>query len=172
MCYRTRLSDGAVKQGQRKHVYDFTTAFGASPSVRASVEITGRRSPRSTFRKVTLSPAGPPGAWSSSHFKSSGAEDGGSNLKVSPALADARSRLAWREAGRGDGRVLAMETRGTRDVENRMVVMPRLEIAGGEGAAAVVQGRDLDLLVACWCARVWREAVKETREPMSWERCE
>jgi hypothetical protein len=107
-----------------------------------------------------LSPNGPSGA---SHFKSSGAEKG-SNLKVSPMLSDPRSKLTWKTE---DGKEVAIETKGTRDAANKMVVQPRLEITG-EGMGE----REVDFLVMSWCARVWMESMKDTKEPMSWDKCE
>ncbi|KAL2202120.1 hypothetical protein CC79DRAFT_1361314 [Sarocladium strictum] len=154
--YKVNPSTGEVKRARQAHIYDFDMALGLVAI--GGVKITGQRASKFTFRKVLLNPSGP------GSFKSSGA-DKGSNIRVSPVLTDVKSKLCWKSE---DGKTLATETRGTRDSAKKMVVQPRLEVEGGEGLGE----RELDLLIVGWCVRVWRESAKDTKEPMTWDKCE
>ena len=182
--YKFRPSDNGegreeVKRSRTTYIYDFALEVGASST--KPVSIKGQRSSKFTYREVTLS--GP--RISASHYKATfkvpDTKKGSSSkaassppdtfdMRVTPVMADPKSKLAWKSES--EGALLATETRGTRDVSGKMFVQPRLEVvAEGENGAGLEE-KEMDLLVAAWCARVWREAAKDTKEPMSWNKCE
>lgn len=141
--------DGEVKRRRATYIYDLRTEIG---SLTGKLSIHGQRSSKFTERNVLMARG-----VSTSYYKLPG------HLKVTPALAEPKCKLSWRSDG---GKALATELRGTRDAQNKMVVMPRLEVSGE------MSEKELDLLVAAWCARVWQESAKDTKEPMSWGKCE
>ncbi|KAH8169630.1 hypothetical protein LIA77_10174 [Sarocladium implicatum] len=179
--YKSRaLEDGSeeVKRSRTTYIYDI--ALEVSASISKSVKIKGQRSSKFTYREVILSGPG----ISASHYKasvkgpSSNKKSGSSSssktlpatenfdMRITPVMADPRSKLSWKSES-SSGVLLATETRGTRDASGKMIVQPRLEIAAGERSP---DEKEMDILVAAWCARVWREAAKDTKEPMSWSK--
>ncbi|KAF9761498.1 hypothetical protein IL306_003795 [Fusarium sp. DS 682] len=64
------------------------------------------------------------------------------------------------------GQVVAVETKLQRDEHNNIQELPRLAIK------ARIDEKLYDLLVTSWCAHVWKDAQKDLKEPMSWDKCE
>jgi hypothetical protein len=150
--YKTRGND--VRAWRNTHCYDFKT----EESIRKQgfwlkVDIIGKRSPETTVKEATMERAGPGqlsiGCWKIANEK----------LSVAPAsllsLSSDSASLNWEL----EGKMIAVETRGTRDAHAKMVVMPRLEIVH-EGLSE----KHMDLLVAAWCARIMKETEK-SRDP-------
>ncbi|TDZ38296.1 hypothetical protein CTRI78_v010879 [Colletotrichum trifolii] len=61
-----------------------------------------------------------------------------------------------------DGDVVAVETVAKRDEQNVLLGFPQLRIK------KAMEDKELDLLVASWMARLWRQSFVKTKEPMSW----
>lgn len=99
---------------------------------------------------------------------------GSASWKVGPGhLFQAEQRLADRFRSRAGicwldshGAVVAVETRLERGEGGTVESLPMLAMR------AELQEKLQDLLVACWAARLWKEAVRDLEEPMSWRKCE
>lgn len=143
------------------HIYDFKNPV-VETNVRGNVEVIGRRpnltvSP--TFQDVRLSPAvggWPTGIAVQGHFR---AERHAGGLRLRRPSAD---QLAWRDT---TGRLVALETRAVRKADGCLADLPRLQLK------AVLGEMELDLLVTCWAARVWKQSAKELKQPMTWDKC-
>ncbi|KAF4972328.1 hypothetical protein FSARC_1107 [Fusarium sarcochroum] len=150
--YRVADADYEPKLKSRvDHIYDFkadwTTLSGST------MKLYGKTHPKRTYPEVSMS------------------KGLGGTIKVDDLLkaeAPIRDRLnqgknntiVWKDE---QGQVLAVETRLQRDKENNVQELPRLAIK------AAVEEKLYDLLVTCWCARVWKEAEKDLKTPMTWE---
>lgn len=74
-----------------------------------------------------------------------------------------RGQMAWKDLS---GRLVAVETRHGRNVATGKVrTAPQLELK------TVLEEKDLDLLVACWMARVWKQSCSELRSRISVTDC-
>lgn len=160
----SELGDGRLRS-RLVHLYDFTyELLGAG--INRNVEIKGKAGTARSFADVKMVQGGPLGGTASvrvaGHFRA------GPSSLTSP-----RGDISWKAEegsssdGGGGGRLLAVETRGERngDDEGGFAVPPRLVVK------VEMAERDLDLLVTCWCARLWKEAEKELAEPFSWGKC-
>lgn len=140
--------DGEIRS-RTDHIYDIRKAV----SMNQSVEINGQSSCKRTYKFVTLFGGV---NWLSceakGHFKA------GQNMKQKLKH---RDQIDWEDER---GRLVAVETRAARQDE-AIVDHPKLRLK------MPLEAKDLDLLVACWVARVWKESQKERAEPMSWDRC-
>ncbi|RSL77127.1 hypothetical protein CEP51_009341 [Fusarium floridanum] len=160
MRYRVTNSDSEPSLKSRlDHIYDFKAEFVSKGEYGAgygkNVLLTGQTSQRRTFPKVTMSQG-----LSTSSFKVEGLLKADTDLRGRLSRGRANT-IIWKDA---QGRVIAEETRPQRDKEGKIEEPPRLSIK------ATVEEKLFDLLVACWCARVWRDAVKDLKEPLTWEK--
>jgi hypothetical protein len=148
--YKTRGPDQQqVKIGRTVHCYDFKTQeWIRKEGFRDKVDIMGKRSRETTVKEAILERSGP------GHFSVSCWKIAEQKLSVAPAsgvLSTESDVLNWEL----DGKVIAVETKGTRDADAKMVVMPRLEIIK-EGLSE----KEMDLLVVAWCVRTFKESEK------------
>lgn len=151
---RYRVADADSEPSLRSrldHIYDFKADFASK-----NVVLTGQTSQKRTFPKLTMSQG-----LSASSFKVEGLLKADTDLRGRFARGRANT-IIWKDA---QGRIVAEETRPQRDKEGKIEEPPRLSIK------AAVEEKLFDLLVACWCARVWRDAVKDLHEPLTWEQC-
>jgi hypothetical protein len=161
MRYRVANTDAEPSLKSRlDHIYDFKAEFVSKGEFGGAngknVVLTGQTSQKRTFPKVTMSQG-----LSTSSFKAEGLLKADTDLRGRLSRGKANT-IIWKDA---QGRVIAEETRPQRDKEGKIEEPPRLSIK------ATVEEKLFDLLVACWCARVWRDAVKDLREPLTWEQC-
>ncbi|KAG5970622.1 hypothetical protein E4U55_001540 [Claviceps digitariae] len=135
------------------HIYDIHHQTVSLPnslslSLRPAIKIDGRAGNRHSYRQVLLQ--GGHTGWTTC-----AATEGWFRAEVSLRDRFKRDgRISWRSR---DGRVVAEETRaaarrGDRHGHEHGRDLPRLEIL------APLREKDLDLLVACWVARVLKEA--------------
>ncbi|KAG6067038.1 hypothetical protein E4U32_004754 [Claviceps aff. humidiphila group G2b] len=141
-------NDGMLLKSRLQHIYDVCEQHrGLRPAVR----LDGRAAHRQCYREVVLQ--GGHTGWTTC-----AATEGWFRADV--ALRDrfkADARISWRSR---DGVLVAVETRAGRRGGR---LLPRLDIR------AVLKEKDLDLLVACWVARVWKEAQGEARASLVWK---
>ncbi|KAM0561358.1 hypothetical protein ACHAPJ_003237 [Fusarium lateritium] len=150
--YRVADADFEPKLRSRvDHIYDFKAGWMALSS--STMKLYGKTHPKRTYPEVSMS------------------QGVGGTIKVDDLLraeAPLRDRLnqgknntiVWKD---DQGQVLAIETRLQRDKENNVQELPRLAIK------AQMEEKLYDLLVTCWCARVWKEAEKDLKTPLTWE---
>ncbi|KAM5354117.1 hypothetical protein ACJ41O_000767 [Fusarium nematophilum] len=154
---RYRVADASSEPSLKSrvgHIYDFKGDWTSLNE--RNVELIGKTSQKRTFPKLTMSQGLSPSSFKVSDL-----------LKADP---DMKGRLnqgrnniiVWRDA---DGQVIARETRMTRDKQGKALDLPRLAVG------ATMEEKLFDLLVACWCARVWKEAEKDLKEPLTWGKC-
>ncbi|KAG6121915.1 hypothetical protein E4U14_000728 [Claviceps sp. LM454 group G7] len=141
-------NDGMLLKSRLQHIYDVCEQHrGLRPAVR----LDGRAAHRQCYREVVLQ--GGHTGWTTC-----AATEGWFRADV--ALRErfkADAHISWRSR---DGVLVAVETRaGCRGGR----LLPRLDIR------AVLKEKDLDLLVACWVARVWKEAQGEARASLVWK---
>ncbi|KAG6001087.1 hypothetical protein E4U21_004687 [Claviceps maximensis] len=139
--------DTALKS-RLHHIYDIQKQTVALPnslslSLRPAIKLDGRAGNRHSYRQVLLQ--GGHTGWTTC-----AATEGWFRADVSLRERFKRDgRISWRSR---DGLVVAEETRAPRGGDARS--LPRLEIR------AALAERDLDLLVACWVARVFKDAER------------
>lgn len=143
-----RLSDttgeGRIRQRERR-IYDFWSNF------KTSVDVAGKCGTSTTYKGVCITSYST--LWSScsvkEHFSC------GRSMR---ARFKKEQGLEWKDTS---GSLLAVEHRGDENTP------PRLELK------MELPEKQLDLLVTCWCARVFRENVDADKSPeASWERSE
>ncbi|KAF5017598.1 hypothetical protein F66182_10450 [Fusarium sp. NRRL 66182] len=150
---RYRVADAEYEpqlKSRVDHIYDFKDEFTSR-----GVALTGKTSQKRTYPKLTMSRG-----IAATSVKVSGL------LKADPPLRDRMNQghnntVVWKDDA---GQTIAVETRLQRDKENKIQELPRLAIK------TVLEEKLYDLLVTCWCARVWKEAEKDLKEPLSWEK--
>lgn len=135
------------------HTYDFKDAVTASEQ-RSVLEIIGKRPKHAATRTYDEIKAHQGiGGWGScsvdGHFK---AEYG------LAARLRHNNQLAWKDQS---GRLVAVETKAVRKGDGSVGGLPRLDLK------TVLDEKDLDLLVACWAARVWKQAARELKAPVA-----
>ncbi|KAH6873943.1 hypothetical protein B0T10DRAFT_522304 [Thelonectria olida] len=151
--YRIQEAAGereAKIRSRRDHIYDFKSNY-FSLGMRG-VSIIGKGSSKRVFPKVYMSRG-----LSSSSFNIAG------HFKTEQSIKNRvqhGSEISWKSK---DGTLVAVETKVEYDKEGRVLEPPRLEIK------TMLEEKELDLLVTCWCARVWKHAKDELYEPMSWK---
>ncbi|KAG6022255.1 hypothetical protein E4U40_004757 [Claviceps sp. LM458 group G5] len=142
-------NDGMLLKSRLQHIYDICEQHrGLRPAV---IRLDGRAAHRQCYREVILQ--GGHTGWTTC-----AATEGWFRADV--ALRErfkADARISWRSR---DGVLVAVETRAGRRGGG---LLPRLDIR------AVLKEKDLDLLVACWVARVWKEAQGEVRVSLGWK---
>ncbi|KAH8658947.1 hypothetical protein BGZ61DRAFT_403929 [Ilyonectria robusta] len=150
--YKTSERQGEVKVRSRvDHIYDFHNNF-MSLGMR-DVEILGKASSKRVYPKVKMSQGLGPSSFSiKDHFK-----------VEQPVLDRMQSgtELVWKD---NSGVDIAHETLVDRDEQGNVTRLPQLKMK------VVLEEKDLDLLVTCWCARLWKEAQKDLAEPFSWDK--
>ncbi|KAH7140320.1 hypothetical protein B0J13DRAFT_63220 [Dactylonectria estremocensis] len=150
--YRKSQHQGETNPRSRvDHIYDFHNDW-LSTSMR-DVEILGKASSKRVYPKVKMSQGVGP-----THFK---VKD---HFKVEKPLLNrvqSGSELVWKDT---DGRTVAIETMVDRDEEGIVTRLPQLKMKES------LDEKDQDLLVTCWCARLWKEAQKGLAEPLTWEK--
>jgi hypothetical protein len=155
--YRLSDHDGEGRLTWRlDHIYDFQNKdFFPIKDVRAPVKLQGKTSRKRTYREVLLS-RGVAG-WSTcsveGHFKA--------GIPLSKRLR-IDADIIWKTA---DDVIVAIESRVRRNEDGRVAVKPTLEVR------EVLEEKDLDLLVSCWAARLWKEAEGDLKEPLTWQDC-
>ncbi|PFH63081.1 hypothetical protein XA68_18218 [Ophiocordyceps unilateralis] len=153
--YRFSQTDGEGRLISRPdEIYEFQTKYTYSfKKLRSPVIIEGKTSRSRTNRCVMLEPSVT--GWSScsaeGHFKA--------KMSLWNQVTKG-SRILWEDMA---GVVVAIETRPGKKEVKKPEPLPRLEIKESLGE------RELDLLVACWAARLWKEAERDERPPMTWE---
>ncbi|KAH6896913.1 hypothetical protein B0T10DRAFT_556765 [Thelonectria olida] len=149
---RHKVSQVNGEQRQRStelHIYDFKADY-LSIGLR-DVSIVGKGGPRRTFPEVQMSQGAGPSSFSvAGHFKTD---------RTLKNRLQRGSEILWKDV---DGRLLAVETKVERDGGN-VRELPRLEMK------AALDEKELDLLVTCWCARIWKQADKELVRPIDWD---
>ncbi|KAH7176077.1 hypothetical protein EDB81DRAFT_771842 [Dactylonectria macrodidyma] len=150
--YKTSDRQGEIKTRSRvDHIYDFHNNM-MSLGMR-DVEILGKASSKRVYPKVKMSQGLGPSSFNiKDHFK-----------VEQPVLDRVQSgtELVWKD---NKGIVIAHETLVDRDEQGNVARLPQLKMS------VVLEEKDLDLLVTCWCARLWKEAEKDLAEPLSWEK--
>lgn len=141
--YRT-TEDNQIKSRPR-HLYDFRDKVNAFGHVkRNDVIIEGQASSKFAFKEINVSHG--VGGWLSctaaGHFKTSRAS----------LMKKASNDIGWKDE---NGNVVAVEMRAPRRPEGELHSLPHLELK------AQLSDKRRDLLVACWAARVWKEAQKD-----------
>lgn len=155
--YRLSDHDGEGKLRSRlDHIYDFQNEFFYSlKHIRAPVKLQGKTSSKRSYKEVKLS-SGVSG-WSTcsaeGYFKAE--IPFGDRLKKD-------AQIQWKNK---DGVVVALEHRLKRDDKGEVDLLPRLDVK------EVLEEKDMDLLVSCWAARLWKEAEGDLKEAMTWEDC-
>ncbi|KAF4984093.1 hypothetical protein FZEAL_632 [Fusarium zealandicum] len=155
MRYRVAHADSEPSLTSRvDHIYDFKGDW-MSPAER-NVVLMGKTSQKRTYPKVVMSQG-----LTASSFKVEGMFKADPDMKG--RLNQGRNNMiVWKDA---EGQIVARETRLQRDKEKKVQDLPRLAIQ------ATLEEKTFDLLVTCWCARVWKEAEKDLKEPLSWDKC-
>ncbi|KAF5676810.1 hypothetical protein FHETE_2003 [Fusarium heterosporum] len=133
------------------HIYDMNHDF---LSLGNDITLTGKTSQKRTYKNATVSRGIGGGI----------RVDG--LLKAETPLKDRlnqgrNNNVVWKDHL---GHIIAVETRLQRDKDNKVVELPRLTIK------AIIEEKLYDLLVTCWCASRWKEAEKDLKEPMNWEK--
>ncbi|KZL84538.1 hypothetical protein CI238_05223 [Colletotrichum incanum] len=137
------------------HIYDFTQdplkgLESFKMQMNDVIVIQGQKSSKKTYKEVHLMP-GVVGWKVKDHFK----------VGDSPAhQLKHENELHWKNM---KGEVVAIETLPKRDKEKNLLNMPQLDIK------IPMEDKELDLLVASWMARLWRQSADETKEPMTWQ---
>ncbi|KAJ0166703.1 hypothetical protein CTA2_6212 [Colletotrichum tanaceti] len=148
--------DGDSVRTRLDHVYDFTQdplkgleSFKMQPG--DVVVIRGQKSSKRTCKEVHLMPG--VGGWKvKDHFR----------VGDSPAhQLRHENEIRWKNT---DGGVVAVETAPKRDKgKKNLLSMPQLDVK------VPMEDKELDLLVTCWMARLWRQSADETKPPMTWQ---
>ncbi|KAH7159454.1 hypothetical protein B0J13DRAFT_602148 [Dactylonectria estremocensis] len=148
--HKVSQANGSVKIRTRKdHMYTINSDY-VSIGLRG-VQIFGNADSNAVFKEAHMSQGIGP-----SSFK----VDGHFQIKRSTKnRLQHGSEICWLDT---DGQLIAVETKVERDGEDNVREPPRLEIK------AKLDEKVLDLLVACWCARLWKQAEKELTEPVTW----
>ena len=163
--YRLSTNDGEGALRQRKrHLYDFRSDLSAEFGEVVSLE--AKTSSKFAFKDIklhrgvakgSLAPAGG-ASWTScradGHFRV------GQSMKNKLSKKDEFDWKDW------DGRLVAVETKLTRDSKGAVDRPPRLEIKTS------MDMKEFDLLVTLWAGRVWKETLRDLAEPFSWSKCE
>ncbi|KAH6995758.1 hypothetical protein BKA56DRAFT_650584 [Ilyonectria sp. MPI-CAGE-AT-0026] len=149
--HKVSQANGSVKMRSRKdHIYTINSNY-VSFGMR-SVQIFGNGGLKDVFKEVSMSQGiGPSSFKVAGHFQI--------NRSAKNRLQHG-SEICWMDT---DGQLIAVETKVERDEEDNIQEPPRLEIK------AKLDEKVLDLLVACWCARLWKQAEKELTEPITWD---
>ena len=163
--YRLSTNDGEGALRQRKrHLYDFRSDLSAEFGEVVSLE--AKTNSKFAFKDIklhrgvakgSLAPAGG-ASWTScradGHFRV------GQSMKNKLSKKDEFDWKDW------DGRLVAIETKLTRDSKGAVDRPPRLDIK------ASMDIKEFDLLVTLWAARIWKETLRDLAEPFSWSKCE
>ncbi|KAF4462620.1 hypothetical protein FALBO_10561 [Fusarium albosuccineum] len=145
LAYPTHNQD-SIKPS-RTHLYDFQNTWTSMGGVHLAIN--GRTSKDQAYQGLVLvQPFGTSAYQVVEHFKASqGLLD---RLK-------GKSQIIWEDA---KGKQIAIEPNSGPSSP------PTLEVT------AALDEKELDLLITCWCAKVWQEAGKPPREPIAWEKGE
>ncbi|TQN64767.1 hypothetical protein CSHISOI_10735 [Colletotrichum shisoi] len=137
------------------HIYDFTQdSLKGLESFKMQMNdvivIQGQKSSKRTYKGVHLMPG--VGGWKvKDHFK----------VGDSPAhQLKHENEVHWKNMS---GEVVAVETLPKRDKGKNLLNMPQLDVR------IPMEDNELDLLVTCWMARLWRQSADETKQPMTWQ---
>ncbi|KAF5011771.1 hypothetical protein FDECE_2138 [Fusarium decemcellulare] len=153
---RWRVADAHSEptlKSRTDHIYDFKGDW-LSMNER-NVILVGKTSQKRTYPQVTMSQGMSP-----SSFKVDGLLKADADL-LGRLNQGRNNTIIWKD---GQGQTIAKETRLQRDKEGKVQELPRLAIQG------TLEDKLFDLLVACWCARVWKESEKDLKEPFTWQK--
>lgn len=139
------------------HIYDFSldplASIEKSRPTNNMISIDGKGSSKRTFKRTLMMPS--VASWKvEGHFRA------GTGVVRQLKHAD---EIHWKNT---KGEIVAVETVAKRDDQKKLVGFPQLEIK------VAMDDKEMDLLVASWMARVWRQSAEETKEPMTWQDCE
>ncbi|KAK1992784.1 hypothetical protein LX36DRAFT_644238 [Colletotrichum falcatum] len=154
--YRVSPAHGGDRIRTRlDHIYDIAQdPFKAFESLQMQpndvVIIRGQASSKRTYKEMHLMP-GVTGWKVKDHFKVG--DSTAHQLKH-------ENEIHWKNM---EGEVVAIETLPRRDKKKNLLNMPQLKIE------IPMEGKELDLLVTSWMARLWRQSADETKEPMTWK---
>ncbi|KAF9881476.1 hypothetical protein CkaCkLH20_00622 [Colletotrichum karsti] len=148
IAYRvTSSANGDKIRTRLDHIYDFSLDSLALGEV---VSIEGKMSSKRTVKETSMEPG--ISSWRvKDHFKVG--EGAVHQLKHA-------DEVHWKNM---KGEVIAVETVAKRDKQKSLIGFPKLEIK------IAMEDKELDLLVTCWMARVWRQSAGEVKEPMTWQ---
>ncbi|KAM6508054.1 hypothetical protein FSOLCH5_013253 [Fusarium solani] len=73
-----------------------------------------------------------------------------------------KNQITWVDT---KDRVVGVEFKQSLNKDSGQTSPPRIEVK------VPLDEKELDLLVTCWCAKVWHETGKPPKEPMSWQKC-
>ncbi|KAH7129041.1 hypothetical protein EDB81DRAFT_661564 [Dactylonectria macrodidyma] len=150
--YRKSQHQGETNPRSRvDYIYDFRNDRLSSST--RDVEILGKASSKRVYHKIKMSQGVRP-----THFK---VKDHFTVEKPLLNRVQSGTELVWKDT---DGKTIAIETMVDRDEEGNVTRLPQLKMKES------LEEKDQDLLVTCWCARLWKEAQKELAEPLSWEK--
>ncbi|KAF5265210.1 hypothetical protein FOXYS1_3983 [Fusarium oxysporum] len=162
---RYRMTNGGSEQKLKHtvdHIYDFR--HGISIESYKQITILGQTSRKRTYPNMIM------------HRCLNGCHTicEGGQMKLTPdyvlkAESPLKDRLnqgknnttIWKDE---KGEVVAIETKLQRDENGSIQELPRLAIK------ARIEEKLYDLLVTSWCAHVWKDAQKDLKEPMSWDK--
>ncbi|KAL0944730.1 uncharacterized protein CTRU02_202617 [Colletotrichum truncatum] len=153
VAYRVTSSAGGDKIRTRlDHIYDISldplTGFDMA-KLHDVVVIEGKMSSKRTYKQNHLVPG--VSSWKvKDHFKAG--ESAVQQLKHA-------NEIHWKNM---QGDIIAVETVAKRDEKKNLTGLPQLEIK------VAMEDKEMDLLVASWMARLWRQSASETKEPMTW----
>jgi hypothetical protein len=166
--FRYRI-DNTSTEPKLKHTVDHIYDISREVQLRAlpTVHIKGFTSSKRTYKSVTISDATKVGLG----YKVE--DDHPANKEDNELLKTERPFIDLLNQGRGNtvewkdssGQVIAVETKLQRDEDKKVAEPPRLAIK------ATIDDKLYDLLVASWCAVIWREAKSDLKEPFSWQSC-
>ncbi|KAF4450275.1 hypothetical protein F53441_6557 [Fusarium austroafricanum] len=160
--YRVVDTDAEAKlRFTRDHIYDFH--HGISFELFDRVDIVGQTSRKRTYPKMSiferLGPGIQVGPTDEEKNNSEWVLEAGAPLK--DRLNQGKTNtVVWKHREQ----VIAIETKLQRDKDKNIQELPRLAIK------ARIDEKLYDLLVTCWCAQVWKAALKDLKEPMTWEK--
>lgn len=152
-------ADGSPRQ-HRRFIYELRI-FLSIDHMFGHVEIIGKAGPSRSHRKMQL--AGGAG-WATckaeGHFK---------------AQTSLGQRLFNRGGGVGEKKLVHVEWK---DMDGKVVALEEFPSKPKDGSEPVdlarlnvqvtLEDKELDALVACWLARIWRVRRSQTKEPLSW----
>lgn len=153
--YRRVQQDGeTVLKSRHDHIYDFKPNPKLSSTFTRTMILDPKASRKRVFHDVEMKQGLSPSSFTvEGHFKV--------ERNVMNRLKQG-NEIVWKGT---DGSIIAIETVGERDKSGTLKNLPKLEVK------VQLEEKVLDLLVTCWLVRVYKESVKETKQPLSWSEC-
>ncbi|OBT61433.1 hypothetical protein VE03_08973 [Pseudogymnoascus sp. 23342-1-I1] len=157
--YRLSTNDGEGALRKRKrHLYDFRTSLSAEFGDIVSLE--AQTNSKYVFKDIKLHRGIAKGNGVGGTSWTSCRSDG--HFRVGQSMKQKLSRKDEFEWKDWDGKLMGVETKLTRKDDGKVDRLPRLELK------VAIDPKEFDLLVTLWAARVWKEALNDLAEPLSW----